>query len=42
MQIYEVRISNAALIDMKELRKFLYSMMSEEGAVRYVNNMRDE
>ncbi len=42
MQIYEVRISNAALIDMGELRKFLYSMMSEEGAVRYVNNMRDE
>lgn len=42
MQIYEVRISHAALADMAELRKFLDAMLSEEGAVRYANNMRAE
>ena len=42
MQIYKVRISHAALADMSELRRFLYSIMSEEGAIRYANNMREE
>ena len=42
MRIYEVRISHAALADMAELRKFLDAMLSEEGAVRYANNMRSE
>ena len=42
MWIYEVRISRAAKADMKELRKFLKAMMTEEGAVRYANNMRTE
>ncbi len=42
MQIYEVRISHAARLDMAELRTFLDTMLSEEGAIRYANNMRDE
>ena len=42
MQLYKVRISFAARADMVELRKFLKAMMTEEGAVRYANNMRDE
>ena len=42
MQIYEVRISHAAFQDMAELRKFLDVMLSEEGAIRYANNMREE
>ena len=42
MQLYKVRISLAARADMVELRKFLKAMMTEEGAVRYANNMRDE
>ena len=42
MQTYEVRISNAALADMDDLRRFLDAMMSEEGAIRYANNMRTE
>ena len=42
MQIYEVRISHAALADMAELRRFLDAMLSEESAVRYANNMRAE
>ena len=42
MQIYEVRISHAARIDMANLRAFLDAMLSEEGAIRYANNMRDE
>lgn len=42
MQIYEVRISRDALQDMARLRAFLLEMMSEEGAVRYANNMRTE
>ena len=42
MRIYEVRISRAAYADMAELRKFLKAMMTEEGAVRYANNMRAE
>ncbi len=42
MQIYEVRISHAARIDMVNLRVFLDAMLSEEGAVRYANNMREE
>ena len=42
MQIYEVRISHAAFQDMAELRKFLDAMLSEEGAIRYANNMREE
>ena len=42
MQIYEVRISRDALQDMARLRAFLLEMMSEEGAVRYANNMRAE
>ena len=42
MQIYKVRISHVALADMSELRRFLYSIMSEEGAIRYANNMREE
>ena len=42
MQLYEVRISFAARADMAELRIFLDAMMTEEGAVRYANNMREE
>ncbi len=42
MQIYEVRISHGARVDMAELRKFLKSMMTVEGAIRYANNMREE
>ena len=42
MQIYEVRISHDALQDMARLRTFLLEMMSEDGAVRYANNMRVE
>ena len=42
MQIYEVRISRDALQDMARLRTFLLEMMSEDGAVRYANNMRAE
>ena len=42
MRIYEVRISRDALQDMARLRAFLLEMMSEEGAVRYANNMRAE
>lgn len=42
MQIYEVRISLAALADMDVLREFLDAMMTEEGAIRYANNMRTE
>ena len=34
MQIYEVRISHGARVDMTELRKFLKSMMTVEGAIR--------
>lgn len=42
MQIYEVRISLAAYTDMAQLRLFLKEMLSEEGAIRYANNMRAE
>ena len=42
MQIYEVRISHGALLDMSELRSFLKGILSEEGAVRYANAMREE
>jgi plasmid stabilization system protein ParE len=42
MQLYKVRSSLAVRADMVELRKFLKAMMTEEGAVRYANNMRDE
>ena len=42
MKIFEVRISLAAHEDMAELRKFLDDMLSEEGAIRYANNMRAE
>ena len=42
MRIYEVRISHAALQDIAQLRAFLDEMMSEEGAIRYANNMRIE
>lgn len=42
MQIYEVRISHGARVDMAELRKFLKAMMTVEGAIRYANNMREE
>ncbi len=42
MRIYEVRISHDARVDMAELRKFLKSMMTVEGAIRYANNMREE
>ena len=42
MRIYEVRISNEALQDMARLHGFLLEMMSEDGAVRYANNMRAE
>lgn len=37
MQIYEVRISLSALADIDNLRIFLDSMMTEEGAIRYAN-----
>lgn len=42
MQIYEVRIGHGALLDMSELRSFLRGILSEEGAVRYANAMREE
>ena len=42
MQIYEVRIGHGALLDMSELRTFLKGILSEEGAVRYANAMREE
>jgi len=42
MPLYEVRISHAARIDMANLRAFLDAMLSEEGAIRYANNMREE
>ena len=42
MQLFEVRISRAALQDIAHLRVFLLEMMSEDGAVRYANNMRAE
>ena len=42
MQIYEVRISHGARVDMAELRKFLKAMKTEEGAISYANNMREE
>ena len=42
MRSYKVRISLAACADMVELRKFLKAMMTEEGAIRYANNMREE
>lgn len=42
MRIYEVRISHGARVDMAELRKFLKTMMTVEGAIRYANNMREE
>ena len=42
MRLYEVRISLSARADMAELRKFLDAMMTEEGAIRYANNMREE
>ena len=34
MQIYEVRISHGARVDMAELRKFLKAMMTREEALR--------
>ena len=42
MRIYEVRIGHGALQDTANLRTFLLQMMSEDGAVRYANNMRAE
>ena len=42
MQIFEVRISRSALLDIASLREYLYGLMSEEGAVRYANTMREE
>jgi len=42
MQIYEVRLSQAAYLDIQNLRIFLDEMLSEEGAIRYANNMRAE
>ena len=42
MRIYEVRIGHGALQDMANLRTVLLQMMSEDGAVRYANNMRAE
>ena len=42
MRIFEVRISQKARLDMVMLREFLNGLMSEEGAVRYANTMRNE
>lgn len=42
MRIYEIRISHTAHGDMDNLRIFLDEMLSEEGAIRYANNMREE
>ena len=42
MRLYEVRMSKNAHLDMTKLRAFLLEMMSEDGAVRYANNMRAE
>ena len=38
MQVYEVRISHGARVDMAELRKFLKAMMTVEGAIRFPKN----
>lgn len=35
-------MSHAAFADMANLRTFLDAMLSEEGAIRYANNMRAE
>lgn len=42
MKIFEVRMNLSAQSDMENLRIFLDSMLSEEGAIRYANNMRHE
>lgn len=42
MRMYEVGIGHSALADMDDLRTFLVAMMTEEGAIRYANNMRAE
>lgn len=42
MKVFEVRISKAALVDINNLRIFLDEMLSEEGAIKYANNMRAE
>lgn len=42
MQVYEVRISHTAHVDMANLRAFLNTMLSEDSAIRYANNMRTE
>lgn len=42
MQVFEVRISKSAFVDIDNLRKFLDEMLSEEGAIKYANNMRAE
>ena len=42
MRIYKVKISRTAYLDMSKLRIFLRNMLSEEGAVRYAENMRTE
>jgi len=42
MKIYEVRINISAQADMDNLRTFLDKMLSEEGAIRYANNMKHE
>lgn len=39
MRIYEVRMSLAAYSDMALLRMFLKEMLSEDGAIRYANNI---
>lgn len=40
--VYKVKLRESALCDLAELRDYLKTVMSREGAHRYVSNMRDE
>ena len=40
--VYKVKLRESALRDLAELRDYLKTVMSREGAHRYVSNMRDE
>ena len=40
--VYKVKLRESALLDLAELRDYLKTVMSREGAHRYVPNMRDE
>ena len=42
MTIYRVRVEHSALTDIRELQQFLLSVMSREGAHRYLDAMNGE